>query len=135
MSFIIITGDPLKGFNFTGPFLTEGEAIDYAERDRKLDYSFWQCTGLLAPNPAESNISISDAHLINYLSRSMKDKVLIHKDGDCHNYDITNLTLVSKEDPFELVSQETLDEIREELDKNDSLPGTISAEDDLDIPF
>lgn len=37
---IVITGNPVQGFFFYGPFQSETEAVDWAEREQS-DFEWW----------------------------------------------------------------------------------------------
>lgn len=94
MNYIIITSNPLDGFNFVGSFVDITSALNFARREYGDDN--WWVKDLIVP---EENTSRPDSVPKSSiwqltLSAYMKDKKIVYKDGNCRNYNINNLELV-----------------------------------------
>jgi len=48
--YILITGDPIDGLEFIGPFENADDAAKYAEGDKFIDRDTWWITTLVQPN-------------------------------------------------------------------------------------
>ena len=90
MNYICITGNPIKGFQFHGPFPSDHAAVDWAEKEMGLDID-WYISVLRKPATA---LSAEDKQLVQSISTHYDWSQIRHKDGNPRNYDIDNLEIV-----------------------------------------
>lgn len=90
MNYICITGNPVKGFQFHGPFPSDHAAVDWAEKEMGLDID-WYVSVLRKPSAA---LSDKDKILAEKFSHYWDNKEIHYKDGNPKNYNIDNLEVV-----------------------------------------
>jgi hypothetical protein len=108
MKYILITGDPVEGFEYEGPYDDERELIRLAKNELGPDESWW-IAPIREPEENTSTTSrtnpaaMSDKELCKVILDSFEGKEIRHKDGNPRNYSIENLELVPiKDSSFEI---------------------------------
>jgi len=57
MKYFIISGSPVYGFRYIGPFEAEQEAVNYQLRNKNTLYKDWWIAELLAPSENASTFN------------------------------------------------------------------------------
>jgi hypothetical protein len=98
LNYICITGNPISGFQFHGPFSSDHAAVDWAEKERRFEID-WHVSVLRKPSAA---LSAEDRVLVGVVADYFADKEIHHKDGDARNYDINNLEVIKSKSYLDL---------------------------------